>query len=56
MRYRVVVDIDEAELAKPTIFPDLAVHADVRFFLEELERLVAADPPPRARRLGDVVP
>jgi acetolactate synthase-1/2/3 large subunit len=43
--FRIVVDIDEAELAKPTIFPDLAVHADLSFFLEELERL-AADMPP----------
>jgi acetolactate synthase I/II/III large subunit len=37
--YRIVVDIDEAELAKPTIFPDMAVHADVAFFVEELARL-----------------
>jgi acetolactate synthase I/II/III large subunit len=43
--FRIVVDIDEAELAKPTISPDLPVHADVRFFLEELERLALADPP-----------
>ena len=42
--YRVVVDIDEAELAKPTIFPDLPVHADVGFFIDELLRLAAAEP------------
>jgi acetolactate synthase-1/2/3 large subunit len=42
--YRIVVDIDEAELAKPTVFPDLAVQADVRFFLEELARLAAREP------------
>lgn len=42
--YRIVVDIDEAELAKPTISPDLAVHADVGFFLEELAGLAAAEP------------
>ncbi len=36
--YRVVVDIDALELRKPTIAPDLAVHADARFFLEELAR------------------
>lgn len=41
---RIVVDIDEAELAKPTIFPDLAVHADLGFFLEELASLAAAEP------------
>jgi acetolactate synthase-1/2/3 large subunit len=34
--YLAVVDIDELELRKPTITPQLAVHADVRFFLEEL--------------------
>ena len=34
---RVVVDIDEAELTKPTIFPDLRVHADVGAFLRDLE-------------------
>jgi acetolactate synthase I/II/III large subunit len=45
--YRIVVDIDEAELAKPTIFPDLAVHADLGFFLEELASLAVAEPPPR---------
>jgi acetolactate synthase-1/2/3 large subunit len=43
--YRIVVDIDEAELAKPTIFPDLAVHADVRYFVEELARLAASEAP-----------
>lgn len=37
--YRIVVDIDEAELAKPTIFPDLAVHSDVTFFVQELARM-----------------
>ena len=35
--YLAVVDVDELELRKPTIAPDLAVHADVRFFLEALE-------------------
>jgi len=43
--FRVVVDIDEAELEKPTIFPDLAVHADVSFFIDELLRLAIADRP-----------
>jgi acetolactate synthase-1/2/3 large subunit len=44
--FRIVVDIDEAELAKPTIFPDLAVHADLAFFLEELAGLAAFKPLP----------
>lgn len=43
--YRIVVDIDEAELAKPTILPALSVHADVAFFVEELARLAAATTP-----------
>lgn len=32
----VVVDIDAAELAKPTINPDLAIHADVGWFVRTL--------------------
>jgi acetolactate synthase-1/2/3 large subunit len=44
--YRIVVDIDEAELVKPTIFPDLSVNADVGFFVDELLRLAVAETPP----------
>lgn len=33
---KVVVDIDHAELMKPTLTPDVAVHADAREFLEAL--------------------
>ena len=32
--YKIQVDIDAAELTKPTVRPDLPVHADVRRFLE----------------------
>lgn len=35
---KVVVDIDPAELQKPTVRPDLPIHADARRFLEALER------------------
>jgi acetolactate synthase-1/2/3 large subunit len=35
--WRVLVDIDELELRKPTVAPDLAVHGDARFFLETLQ-------------------
>jgi acetolactate synthase I/II/III large subunit len=42
--FRIVVDIDEAELAKPTIFPDLAVHSDVGFFVDELLDAAVAEP------------
>ena len=41
----VVVDIDAAELAKPTISPDLAIHAEVGWFVRQLAR-------PRGRRTG----
>jgi len=33
---KIVVDIDAAELRKPTVSIDLKVHADVKFFLENL--------------------
>jgi acetolactate synthase-1/2/3 large subunit len=32
--YKIQVDIDAAELTKPTVRPDLPIHADVRRFLE----------------------
>lgn len=34
--FKVVVDIDSAELSKPTVQADLPVHADLRDFLEQL--------------------
>lgn len=34
---KIIVDIDKAELDKPTIRPDLAINLDVRPFLDELE-------------------
>ncbi len=39
--FKVQVDIDPAELEKPTVKPDMAVHADAKAFLKELNR--AAD-------------
>lgn len=35
---KIIVDIDEAELRKPTIKPDIAVQADVKVFIEEFQR------------------
>ncbi|MCM1564579.1 MAG: thiamine pyrophosphate-binding protein [Dehalobacter sp.] len=32
--FRAVVDIDPAELKKPTIFPDMAVHSDAKYFID----------------------
>lgn len=36
--YKIWVDVDEAELQRPTIKPDMAVVSDARLFLEEMER------------------
>lgn len=37
--YKIVVDIDKNELNKPTISPDMKVHADVKDVLTELNKL-----------------
>jgi acetolactate synthase-1/2/3 large subunit len=34
--FKIQVDVDQAELRKPTVRPDLAVHSDLKFFLIEL--------------------
>jgi acetolactate synthase-1/2/3 large subunit len=34
--YKIIVDIDEEELKKPTIVPDMPVHADVKDFMRAL--------------------
>jgi acetolactate synthase-1/2/3 large subunit len=34
--FKIQVDVDEAELQKPLVRPDLGVHADLKFFLTEL--------------------
>jgi acetolactate synthase-1/2/3 large subunit len=36
--FKIWVDVDEAELKRPTVQPDLPIVSDVRVFLEELER------------------
>lgn len=35
---KVVVDIDQAELKKPTLIPDLGIYSDAKIFLEEFQR------------------
>jgi acetolactate synthase-1/2/3 large subunit len=40
--YKIVVDIDPAELKKPTAHPDLPIRADAGAFLRELGRQLAA--------------
>lgn len=34
--YKIIVDIDSRELAKPTVRPDMPVHADVKQFMQAL--------------------
>lgn len=40
--FKIVVDIDEAELNKPTVKPDLAICADAKLFMTELEKMLGA--------------
>ncbi|MCE0496609.1 MAG: thiamine pyrophosphate-binding protein [Methylacidiphilales bacterium] len=40
--YKIQVDIDPAELDKPTVKPDFGIRADLKDFLEELERQAVA--------------
>ena len=42
--FKVQVDVDAAELAKPLVRPDLAVHCDLKLFLQALEREMDAAP------------
>jgi acetolactate synthase-1/2/3 large subunit len=53
--YKIQVDIDAAELAKPTVQPDLGICADLGEFLRELERQMddpGFSPPPAAAWLA----
>ena len=34
--YKIIVDIDKAELQKPTVNPDMPIHADVKDVIEKL--------------------
>lgn len=43
--YKIIVDIDPAELQKPMIRPDLGIEADAKDFFEELERQIDAGEP-----------
>jgi len=42
--YKIQVDIDPAELEKPTVRPDLAIVSDLDNFLEEMERQLQHSP------------
>ncbi len=45
--YRAMVDIDSAELNKPTLNLNMRVHADAKYFLEEMLRQVDHNQPER---------
>ena len=38
--FKIQVDIDNAEFRKPTVQPDMAIHCDLKLFLQELLRRV----------------
>ena len=44
---KIIVDIDVAELRKPTIKPDIAIHADAKDFLEEFKLQVEREKLPQ---------
>ena len=46
--FKIQVDVDRAELEKPTVSPNLAIHCDLRVFLEELNRELAGWVPSEA--------
>jgi acetolactate synthase-1/2/3 large subunit len=47
--YKIAVDIDTAELRKPSLSLDLPIHCDARLFLEEMRRQLGGSPlEPRA--------
>jgi acetolactate synthase-1/2/3 large subunit len=41
--YKIIVDIDKAELDKPTVKPDLKINADLKYFLPALIRSLPSD-------------
>jgi acetolactate synthase I/II/III large subunit len=47
--FKIQVDVDAAELNKPTVRPDLPVHADAKVFLSELDRQLSASSSDPAR-------
>lgn len=42
--FKIQVDVDAAELNKPTVRPDFPVHCDLRVFLEEMKRQLGGAP------------
>ena len=44
--YKIVVDIDHAELLKPTIYPDMRIHCDAKILLTEMAKQLRGNPLP----------
>jgi len=53
--YKIQVDVDAAELNKPTVRPDLGIHCDLRVFLEEMDRQLDSGVDRQVDRHGDWV-
>jgi len=50
--FKMQVDVDAAELAKPTVRPDMAIHCDLGVFLREMLRQLRAGGWPVGRHAG----
>lgn len=48
--FKIIVDVDELELRKPTVKPDLAVHADLKELLAAMLELAPGEGPTEAHR------
>src|SRR5581483_2862604 len=46
--FKIQVDVDAAELKKPTVRPDLGIHCDLRVFFTEMGRIIGEHWPVRA--------
>lgn len=47
--YKVIVDIDENELKKPTISPDMPIHSDIAYFIDKLDEKLSTVFPDKAK-------
>jgi acetolactate synthase-1/2/3 large subunit len=50
--YKMQVDVDAAELRKPTVRPDLGIHCDLKIFLREMLRQLPESPYRAARHIA----
>jgi acetolactate synthase I/II/III large subunit len=50
--FKIQVDVDQAELEKPTVRPDLPIHCDLKVFLTEMLQGLSASPSTPERHAG----